>query len=93
MLERQGGTPWTTRPDIGARLLILQGLIILDMFHSGQITPDEAGAMYNFLFDQTRLTQEIEDYIKHNGVLSIDSQTSRLNMLSMRMAPTEQPKP
>lgn len=87
------GEPWTNRPDIAARLLVFQGQLVLEMAHEGQISWEEAGALYTMLFQQERLRKEVNIYQQHEGVIEgvmpLDSQTVRLSLLRLRMGRTE----
>ena len=75
-----------------SRVIQNRATIILDMYHEGRITAEEAGFLYEKAYDSATVAAEVDLDNKTGGVLPLDAETNRLMLLLIRMAPTEEPK-
>jgi hypothetical protein len=84
--------PTPTNVDAAFKVIVSMRNFILDMYHSGKITGEEAGELFARTEDLSLISREVEMHKKYGGVMPLCSETARLCCMDLKMAPTEDPK-
>ena len=72
-----------------SRVIKNMATLALEMYHSGQLTAEEAGALYSHGYRSDVVAQEVEADQRCSGVMPLMSETCRRMSMRLKMAPTE----